>query len=121
MKTLRDATVLLGLLLLLTSVKIGPVDASANVVPLTEAGVFSTGQALPASNEFSAEVGEAREMEIQLDHEVECTSSVIVFEGQHDGGPLVLRVQAMIPRLVLPAPEPAPQAEELALWACDKG
>jgi hypothetical protein len=126
MRTLRDAVMLLGVLLLLGSVKIAPVGGTGTVVPLTQAGQgFSVGGAeagAPAMDvTFAPELGAVVPGAVEPGSPVEtdCRTSLIVIETVTDNGgeQRVLRIP-----VTLAAPEAArPSAPHpQALAACSR-
>jgi hypothetical protein len=125
MKTLRDAGLLMVGMLLLTSVKIAPVEGTSSVVPLTHAGAPTTTASpqLPVSKDPSVRV---ERFEVEVEREQDCGASVIVIGPDDDSGERRV-IRLALPQFVpteAPAPRPVPEAARQvahALTACNQG
>ncbi|HXV76819.1 MAG TPA: hypothetical protein VD788_10945 [Candidatus Polarisedimenticolaceae bacterium] len=118
MKGLRDATLLLGLLLVLTSVKVGPVDGDADLLPVSHAGSVPAAASPLVEQIPTGSVIEPTDGAVAAgspDGEPSCRVSVRTVERQ---GTVVVRVRGVgEPVFVRPADRPA----DGSLWACEKG
>ena len=125
MKTLRDAGLLMVGMLLLTSVKIAPVEGTSGVVPLAHAATptRTMGPELPVAGDPSARV---ERFEVEIERQRDCEASVILIGPDGESG------ERRVIRLTLPSPEravepsPAPGADVArhvagALTACNQG
>jgi len=137
MQSLKDATVVLGLLLLLVSVKVAPLESVGDVIPAAEAASAETGggtalagfvsdpsvSVAPLGQPDAAEWSNSVIGQIQVDAELhDCESSIIhvrSLELEQTGDRIILRIdtrdgQAHVERLDLvePAPEPRNAALE---------
>ena len=142
MQSLKDAIVVLGLLLLLVSVKVAPLESVGDVIPAAEAASAETdgGTALAGfvsdpsvpvtrlGQPDAAEWSNSVIGQIQVDAEVhDCESSIIhvrSLELEQMGDRIILRIdtrdgQAQVERLDLV--EPAPQPRNSTLEACKIG
>ena len=131
MQSLKDAAVVLGLLLLIVSVKVAPIDAVGDIIPSAEAastgsedGValagFSADTVTPAARHEQAPV------QLQVEADVHrCDSSIVHVQTVELGGTgdrIILRIdtkdgQAQVERIE--AVEPAPRMNTLE--ACKIG
>jgi hypothetical protein len=134
MQSLKDATVVLGVLLLLVSVKVTPLESVGNVIPSAQAATAETdtGTALAGfANDPSEPVirlGQPRTdqpahvefREIQVDADVrDCDSSIVhvhTLELEETGERIILRIDTQAGRAQVEgfdAVEPAPAAKTL--------
>ena len=132
MQNLKDAAVLLVLLLLIVSVKISPIQGVGDVIPSAEAAsADSAGTPLPAARfgqPPSAELSRSEMNQVQVQVEAEtyrCDSSIVhvkALEFGDTGKRIILRIdtsdgQAQVERVDIV--EPAPRTS--AIEACKIG
>ena len=142
MQSLKDAIMVLGLLVLLVSGKVAPLESVGDVIPAAEAASAETGGGTALAGFVSdpsvpvtrlgqpdaAEWSNSVIGQIQVDAEVhDCESSIIhvrSLELEQMGDRIILRIdtrdgQAQVERLDLV--EPAPQPRNPTLEACKIG
>lgn len=121
MQSLKDATVVLGVLLLLVSVKVAPLESAGDVIPSavaaspqidggTELAGFASDQSVPVSEQIQFEA-DTHDCESKIVHvrtlEVEGTGDRIILRiDTHEGQAHVERLEIVEP---IPAQTPAPR------------
>lgn len=142
MQSLKDAIVVLGLLLLLVSVKVTPLESMGDVIPAAEAASAETDGAtalagfvsdpsvpvIPPGQPDAAEWSNSVIGQIRVDAELhDCESSIIHVRSpglEQVGERIILRIdtrdgQAQVERL--DRVKPAPQPRNAAIEACKVG
>ena len=131
MQSLKDATVVLGVLLLLVSVKVAPLDSVGDVIPSAEAASAQRGA--DGGTELAGFVSGPSDPaieQLQVDAEVhDCESSVVhvrALEIGTTGDRIILRVdtqdgQAQVERIDVVEPAPVQAPRHAALEACKIG
>jgi hypothetical protein len=131
MQSLKDATVVLGVLLLLVSVKVAPLDSVGDVIPSAEAAPAQA--ETDGGTELAGLVGEASDASMEqmgLGAELhDCESSTVEVRALDigtTGDRIILRIdtrdgQAQVERIDVVGPDTAPSPSNEALEASKIG